>query len=209
MKQYRRCYESHPPLPIGSGNTTYRIYGGSCSSPVVHDADVYVGLDDFSMRVSTMRYPWSKGVEFCFPIQDQKVPTSVEDFKHLISWLSEQLIANKKVHVGCVGGHGRTGLVFAALVTYMTDDLDSINYVRNNYCKKAVESQIQVDFLRDYFGIIPADIRKRTYTYSKGISRMTFGDDAFDEYRDPIDPYSDIDGIKQYKSRKNSKKLVW
>ena len=40
---FKRCYESHPPLPIvdHNGHTRF-VYGGSCSKPIHDDADVYV-----------------------------------------------------------------------------------------------------------------------------------------------------------------------
>ena len=37
------CYHSHPPLKLPG--TELVIYGGSCISPVVKDADVYIGFD--------------------------------------------------------------------------------------------------------------------------------------------------------------------
>lgn len=148
---YKRCYESHPPLEI----LDYKIYGGSCGSPIVHDADVYVGFD-YSMKKSTLSYPWNSGDSFLFHIQDGGVPMDVAEFRNLLTWLSAQLTANKKVHLGCIGGHGRTGTVLAALVLVMTGNKDAIQYVRENYCKKAVESQAQVHFLQTHFGLNPA-----------------------------------------------------
>ena len=146
--KYPRCYEDHPPLKIGE----YVIYGGSCSSPIVTNADVYVGFDH-SMSFTERRFPWAEGDEFLYPIQDMGVPSNIDTFKALIDWLSVQLIAKKIVHIGCIGGHGRTGLVLAALVTKMTGEVDSITYVRKNYCEKAVESTAQVRFLNQHFGI--------------------------------------------------------
>lgn len=149
----KRCYESHPPLKIKTDQGEYVIYGGSCSRPIVTDADVYVGFD-MSMTSTHRAYPWEAGEEFLYYIQDMNVPQDAASFKRFISYLSAQLVAQKKVHIGCIGGHGRTGLVLAALVTYMTGELDSISYVRKNYCEKAVESALQVDFLNKHFGIV-------------------------------------------------------
>lgn len=158
MKQtttYARCYESHPPLKIGE----YSIYGGSCSSPIVTNADVYVGFDH-SMAPSPMSFPWVEGESFLYPITDMQAPKDPESFKALIEWLAVQLIADKLVHIGCIGGHGRTGTVLAALVKHMTGNEDAITYVRENYCEKAVESQVQIDFLNKHFGIKPVALAK-------------------------------------------------
>lgn len=148
VQQYKRCYHSHPPLPIGA----YKIYGGSCIEPAVTDADIYVGFD-LSMARSHMSYPWEQGESFLFYIQDMGVPKDPEQFKRLIDWIAEQLIAQKKVHLGCIGGHGRTGTVLSALVKVMTGETDAVQYVRKHYCEKAVESESQVKFLMQHFGV--------------------------------------------------------
>lgn len=157
-----RCYESHPALPIGD----FKIYGGSCGHPIVKDADVYVGFDR-SMQFFNSQYPWEEKtrevVEFLYPITDMAAPSKPKEFHQLIGWLAEQLEGGKKVHIGCIGGHGRTGTVLAALVKHMTGNADAISYVREHYCKKAVESKVQVKFLEEQFGIEPAAALKNSY----------------------------------------------
>jgi len=155
---YRKCYEGHPPLTIGD----FVIYGGSCSSPVVSDADVYVGFD-YGHAKTPQSYPWMPGDSFYFPITDMHAPSDFAQFKNLLTYLSVQLTAQKKVHIGCIGGHGRTGTVLAALVATMTGELDAINYVRKHYCEKAVESKAQVDFLVKNFGITSAPAAKEIH----------------------------------------------
>lgn len=135
-------------MPIGD----HKIYGGSCISPVVDDADIYIGFD-YGMAKSHKAYPWEAGESFLFPIQDMGVPKDPAQFKKLIEWISMQLAANKKIHVGCIGGHGRTGMVLSALVKHITGEVDAIQYVRKNYCTKAVESASQVKFLMTHFGV--------------------------------------------------------
>lgn len=152
----RRCYEGHPPLVIGE----FKIWGGSCITPVVTDADIYVGFD-FGMRKDDRAYPWVEGDSFLFPIADMGVPANLTQFTKLLEYLWANLEAGKKIHIGCIGGHGRTGMVLAALVTMMTGEKDSIAYVRANYCPKAVESKAQVDWLAKHFGITPAQPTKQ------------------------------------------------
>ncbi len=149
---FKRCYHSHPPLPIVVDGKEYKIYGGSCSDPVVKDADIYVGFD-YSMNKTDRQYPWTEGSEFLYHITDMSVPKSVKSFKQLIAYLADNLIFGNKIHIGCIGGHGRTGTVMAALVHHMTGNENAIEYVRKNYCKKAVESQTQIDWLNKHFGI--------------------------------------------------------
>jgi hypothetical protein len=165
-----RCYESHPALPIGN----YFIYGGSCAYPAVKDADIYIGLDHNS-RQTTGAYPWNnKRVEVHFPITDMSAPKDAEEFKKMVEWTALQLIAGKKVHAGCIGGHGRTGTFFAALVTHMTGEKDSITYVRKNYCDHAVESESQVKFLMKHYGITKVAGYKEGKVYT-GETSVTAG----------------------------------
>jgi hypothetical protein len=159
---YKRCYESHPALPLPG--TELVIYGGSCSNPVVTDADVYIGFDH-SIKLTQRSWPWKKGTEFLFKITDMQAPDNADEFRKLVLWTKKQLEEGKKVHAGCIGGHGRTGTFFAALVAEFGEK-DAINYVREHYCKKAVESSVQVEFLKKHFGITPAQGAK-SYGVSK------------------------------------------
>ena len=167
------CYESHPALPLGNGLV---IYGGSCLHPIVADADVYVGLDS-GMRVSDRALPWADKptIEFLYRITDMSIPSDPVAFVKLIDWLAEQVMLGKKVHVGCIGGHGRTGMVFAALVKVMLGEDDAIAYVRKNYCKKGVETTEQIKFLMDLFGIKTATPSKAHAPYVAGTSGKTSG----------------------------------
>lgn len=153
----KRCYESHPAILIGG----HSVYGGACSRPVVLDADIYVGLDA-GFRPSAKSYPWVTGESFLYYIQDMTAPSDVDTFKALIKWLATNIKAGKKVHIGCIGGHGRTGTVLAALVAHMDNHADPIAYVRKNYCPKAVESQEQVDFLKLHYGAADATPAKQS-----------------------------------------------
>lgn len=145
---YKTCYHSHPTLELGKG----KLLGGNCDSPVTEDADVYIGLQS-GMRQTSRSWPWSKKVEFLYPIQDMGIPNVAKSFHSLVSYICKCLNEGKFVHVGCIGGHGRTGMVFAAVVKEMLGKVDAITWVRKNYCEKAVESPAQVNFLAEEFGI--------------------------------------------------------
>lgn len=146
------CYESHQPLEINS----VKIWGGSCNYPMITDADIYIGFDQ-GMRMTARSWPWKVGEEFLFEIPDMGVPKSSDEFKKLVDWTAKQIVGGKKVHCGCIGGHGRTGMFLSALVCTMTGEKDAITYVRKNYCPKSVETASQNKFLADHFGIIPVE----------------------------------------------------
>jgi len=159
----KRCYPSHPALKLPG--TELVIYGGSCLHPVVTDADVYIGFDD-GMRFTARQWPWRKGHEVLFAIRDMDAPKNPKDFIALVGWTREQLEAGQKVHCGCMGGHGRTGLFLAALCSHFGEK-DAITYVRKHYCDKAVESSAQMKFLQEHFGVLEAKGSKSLYSSGK------------------------------------------
>jgi hypothetical protein len=148
---YEKCAHSHPPLEIEPGFT---VYGGAAASPVVKDCDIYVALDSYSGG-DIKAYPWNTGgpIVVNFPITDMQAPKDAVEFKKMVVWLKEQGQAGKKIHIGCIGGHGRTGTLLVALMKEVTGNVDAIAYVRKNYCSKAVESDAQVRFLAKEFGV--------------------------------------------------------
>jgi hypothetical protein len=152
-----RCYESHKGLKLGVG----KLYGGSASSPIVKDADVYVALQSGSTSGRSSD-PWDAPgvVEVHYSIQDMRQPSDAARFKKMVSWICTQLHDGKTVHVGCIGGHGRTGTVLSAVVAEMLDEKNAIQYVRQHYCKRAVESREQIQFLVKHYGIEMAEPTK-------------------------------------------------
>lgn len=150
---YKQCAASHPKLPIIVGDKTYFVTGGSCVSRVPSgDYDVFVGLD-VGYSKTKRYYPWEKGVEFLYRVPDMGVPKSLASFKKMLGYLEKAILNRENVFIGCIGGHGRTGLVLAALVAKMTGNMKAVPYVRKNYCKKAVESEEQIEWLHKNFGI--------------------------------------------------------
>ena len=146
----KRCYQTHPPYLIADGIT---VYGGSCKSPMVSDADIYVGFDKGYMTFTDRQYPWVEGHEFLYPIIDRSVPQDLETFNTMVEWIAKEITEGKMLHAGCIGGHGRTGTFFAVLRYVLTGDKDAGSHVRENYCGKTIESVQQVNFLHEKYGI--------------------------------------------------------
>jgi len=143
-----RCAHTHPLLTFAEGQGA--IQGGSCYSPQ-GTYDVEIALCG-GAKTPSLLLPW--GTQYArFPIQDQHPPSDKDTFDKLIDWTIAQMAAGKKVHVGCIGGHGRTGVFLAVLYQRLTGDDDAIVSLRQRYCKKAVESQRQVDWLHKHYGI--------------------------------------------------------
>jgi len=161
FKKGVRCYHTHKPLPLCDG---LFIHGGSCVTPVVSDADIYIGFDH-NMNAMGKDFPWNEGCAIHFKITDMKAPSDPDEFKKMVEWTAEQIKAGKKVHAGCIGGHGRTGTFFAALVKHMMGIDDAITYVREHYCERVVESEAQINFLHKHYGITKV---KATKAYGGG-----------------------------------------
>ncbi len=162
------CYEGHKPMPLPG--TSLVIHGGSCSSPTIKDADVYIHLQKGDL--DPRHWPWKKGVGIMFPITDMSIPAEPAEFRKMVAWTKKALEEGKKVHCGCIGGHGRTGMFFAALVSEFGEK-DAITYVRKNYCHKAVESSSQIKFLNKEYGITEVKGSKEGKSY--GVTGSSYG----------------------------------
>lgn len=189
---YVSCYTTHPVLKIGKGT----VYGGSCSSPTTDKADIYIGLDTF-MKRQKHHYPWNKKssggpIEVLFKIDDQYAPSDEENFISMIDWLAARLEEGKTIHIGCMGGHGRTGMVLAALVKVVLGEEDAITWVRTHYCKKAVETQVQIKFLNTYFGIKEVEGSKPKESFNPGKKKAKSGTRKFHQGKQQaLLPYDD------------------
>lgn len=158
----KKCTDSHPPLALEIDGNNFEMYGSSCAKPIVKDADLYISLD-YNAPVYQWEQPWYRNDDnkqhLRFFIEDMSVPDNAEDFKDLVAFTINALADGKKVHAGCIAGHGRTGTLLAAVAQETLGDklnqegISAIDYVRSNYCKKAVETLAQVLFLNAEFGI--------------------------------------------------------
>ncbi|QHJ74593.1 hypothetical protein VH22019_00029 [Vibrio phage VH2_2019] len=162
-----RCWNQHPALIIPVDGIDYEVWGGSCQTPPHESVDIFVGLDQ-NMAATSRGYPWREGTQIHFEIKNMGVPRDVEEFKALIIYLADQVLVGRTVYVGCIGGHGRTGLVLAALYYQLTGDKKAIKIVRETYCGKAVETAEQCNWLKEHYGMnayASGAKHKRNYSY--------------------------------------------
>jgi len=131
-----RCYEHHPPLILPRGTV---VHGGNCRDPIPADVQVALspGLSAFHAGARAVR----------FPIRNYSVPHDADTFVYMVRWLAACLDFGWSAHVGCTGGHGRTGMVLTGLAIVVGVPGDPLEYVRDNYCSGAVENDEQIDFL--------------------------------------------------------------
>jgi len=179
LSTWVRCWEDHKPFKVLNGE----VLGAACAHPQ-EGYDIYIGLDH-GMEFQKRHWPWQSNggsgpVEFLFPITDMSAPRDVKNFKKMINWMVKQLEDGKRIQVGCIGGHGRTGLVLAALVQVTgIAPKNAIQWVRKNHCKKAVESESQIKFLMKHYKVAKAEAVKGVIT---GSSRYRKGPKQKDLY---------------------------
>jgi hypothetical protein len=130
-------------------------------------ADTLVPLHDLGADI------WKTGfrgeILYC-PIKDYGVlPDDVLD--DLVSKIIYRLNCGQKAGLFCQGGHGRTGYV-ASIVLGKLGYEDPIQFLRSNYCRNAVESDIQVQHI--------AEVLEKPELAQKYAVQDIFGD--FDDY---------------------------
>lgn len=144
------CHETHPDLALGGGT----LIGGNCRDHGRHaGVNLYVALD-YGMAHPKFEAGAEPAQCIYYPIENMRVPNKPDKFAALIDFIVAELAKGKRVHVGCIGGHGRTGLVIGAVVARLgvAPDNDAIGWVRANYCKRAIETTGQENFLVVHFG---------------------------------------------------------
>ncbi len=105
-----------------------------------------------------------------YPCADKCAPADLQEFRRAIHWLLSKIDEGSVVEVGCLGGHGRTGLVLASLLVCQgAETAEAMKKVREDYCSEAIESSEQVIFLhrlQDVEAGKPDPILARTATES-------------------------------------------
>lgn len=83
-------------------------------------------------------------------VVDQSVPT-VEEAQRAVTWLESHVSSGAIVAIHCVGGLGRSGTLAACFLTGRRFSAENaISYVRTYRSKRAVETRLQEDFVKDF-----------------------------------------------------------
>ena len=157
---FQGCTIMHPPLPIIIKDKKFEIFGSSSITTNIENADIYISLEKYCTTFE-WEQPWlnEKKQHISYFINDGDVPEDSDNFKKAILFTIDELKKNKKIHIGCISGHGRTGMFLSAIVQETMKDylikknISAIDYVRDNYCAHAVENLKQVLFLETTFNI--------------------------------------------------------
>lgn len=99
-------------------------------------------------------------------------PVPFKFWHHLVSDLKEQTVESNLI-LNCMGGHGRTGTALACLAycaNLVPEGEDAIEWLRAAYCKEAVESEVQIDYLKSngvFTNVVPT---YKEFTYGNSYS---------------------------------------
>ena len=108
-------------------------------------AEVLIPLDRLEAKIWELGF---RGEVLYYPIMDYGIlPEDV--LADLVAKILDRIGCNKKVGLFCVGGHGRTGYVAAAVLGRLGYD-DPIGFLRKNYCSHAVESNEQIYHIAEF-----------------------------------------------------------
>jgi hypothetical protein len=82
---------------------------------------------------------------------DFGVPADLDGFRAALADALERARRGEIVELGCLGGHGRTGTALACLAILTgTPPNEAVEWVRANYCEKAVETDEQLRLVTDF-----------------------------------------------------------
>ena len=112
----------------------------------IHDVDILIPLCDdlpYQLRFGKRYDIWN------MPLVDHGgVP---EDWLKHVKAVWKAIDKGKKVLGYCIGGHGRTGTLYASLVAHVEKPEDPIDLCRSRYCQSIIESNAQA---KAVFGIL-------------------------------------------------------
>ena len=147
MKKIWESFSHHKqPCHVGPVEVIQNLFCGSMDESIemVTSARVntLVPLESLSAKIWDLGF---RGEILYYPIHDFEVlPTDV--LEELVAKILLCLDKGKKVGIFCQGGHGRTGYVASVILGKLGVE-DPIRFLRKHYCKKAVESNIQIEHI--------------------------------------------------------------
>lgn len=131
------------PINLGwrGGFTKFILVGGPFDS--APQSDMW-----FNVCVRAENVP-KTFVSLLLPIKDFSVPGKNARVHSIVEKTLLEAISGRSVFVGCMGGWGRTGL-FLSLLAKAAGVQDPIDYVRDYYSHRAVETKAQEEYVTKF-----------------------------------------------------------
>ena len=173
------CHEGNVLLFEKDGVSIYG--GGSSRGAKPYETDIIIDLaDKMSGRgwVSSIPDGWAikslfaNPIVLSFKITDMYAPTEIPMKFWTTLWEDLKKQAPCDVLVMCMGGHGRTGTVLASLLMASgfksnKDAEHPIQWMWDNYCSNAIETDVQMKYVCDMWGLPWEKKVVSTYTPNK------------------------------------------
>ena len=148
-----KCRHYNKPVEFPDGTTVH--------ASSMHDRDASDEVPDLGLYLDTGWKPMGMAYTIHWP--DFNIPPALAAAGYTIVDTYNKAKAGCWVEVGCIGGHGRTGTVLACMAVLAgVPSKKAVSWVRNNYCKEAVESKEQ-EWMVEWFdafvngGVSPAE----------------------------------------------------
>jgi len=120
--------------------------------PAALNCDEYQVKPDFGLYADFAWRPTWRNEFINWP--DFRIPVDLDLAVQQIWETCERANCGEVVEVGCIGGHGRTGTILGCAVTYSVglscSTEQATEWVRTNYCDRAIETALQQWFI-SYF----------------------------------------------------------
>lgn len=175
MPLFSACHKS--PCEIHPGVFVGRVT--DFEDAVKAGADLLIPLAPVYSEI----WKYYDGDIWALPVADyQDLPADILAKK--AKQVADMVKSGRKVAIGCMGGHGRTGY-FAAAVLGLLGVEDPIRLLREKYCEKAVEADSQIKSLEALFpdalwiGQHKAAKAAVVNTYSKWGTGVSSGEPSF------------------------------
>jgi hypothetical protein len=143
------------------------------------DLGVYL-YDSWAPTITTtpsLDVPWApkyqtQGVFVDWP--DFGVPRKETPVVEMTQWMLAKIESGLKVETACMGGHGRTGTMLAMLlVAQGVTPPDAIERVRTDHCKKAIENNVQAEYVADFYRTVHGNSEwRKSKTERKRFARL-------------------------------------
>lgn len=150
-----RCEDvkhTHRPWEVHRHLSEVRLPDGSAVIAVSFDeAAPYerASTPDFGLYLDERWNPPWPHEHLAWP--DFGVPADGGALRDSLAALLERARSGEVVEIGCLGAHGRTGTALACMAVMAGQDAErAVDWVRANYCEKAVETPQQVEFVSSF-----------------------------------------------------------
>jgi len=212
---------SHPPTHVING-TTWNIYAG-------RQNDVDKAADNFDIVLNLTGWPLQSEKEHVIPFQElskwkKKYKTDYKYKEICLNWPDMGVVnlpkefwldliklfdkKKSKVLMFCIGGHGRTGTAMAVLMVlglgYTPEK--AVAWVRDNYCKQAIETWKQINYVYSMVGeTAPPSKERKDFVSNTSATSMFKKDCSADDKCICITCMPDA----EYKIHKESNFTIW